>query len=104
MTAVANDNTCTQPGNAISRYFRKFMAARRTRQGMREMLALGDHLLRDIGVSRRDIYSVMAAPVGSRNERLAQLAEENRNSQMRIEARSSTVRLNATSEQVKLAA
>lgn len=104
MTAVANDNACCKQENALSRIFRKFIENRRARQGMRDMLALGDHLLRDIGVSRFDIHTAMRAPVGSCAGRLAQLAEENRRSQFRIEVQSRSVRPHAVNEQVKLAA
>ncbi|MCZ7860660.1 DUF1127 domain-containing protein [Agrobacterium salinitolerans] len=104
MTAVANDNVCRTQGNAISRFVRKFIEARRARQGMRDMLALGDHLLRDIGVSRFDIHTAMRAPVNSCAARLAALAEENRRSQVRIETEARGIRPQTVNEQVKLAA
>lgn len=104
MTAVANDNVCRTQGNAISRFVRKFIEARRARQGMRDMLALGDHLLRDIGVSRFDIHTAMRASVGSCTARLAALAEQNRRSQVRLENLACAGRPHTVNEQVKLAA
>lgn len=104
MTAVANDNACCKQENAISRFLRKFIENRRARQGMRDMLALGDHLLRDIGVSRFDIHTAMRSSAGSCAGRLAKLAEENRRSQFRIETQARTVRPYTANEQVKLAA
>jgi uncharacterized protein YjiS (DUF1127 family) len=104
MTAVANDNLCQIKGNAISRFIRKFIEARHARRGMRDMLALGDHLLRDIGVSRFDIYTAMRSPAGSSSERLAALAEQNRRLQVRQENQARTIRPNTVNEQMRLAA
>lgn len=104
MTAVANDNVCRTRGNAISRFVRKFIEARRARRGMHDMLALGDHLLRDIGVSRFDIHTAMRTPVGSCAARLAALAEQNRSSQFRLETEARGICPLAVNEQAKLAA
>ncbi|MCS4088853.1 DUF1127 domain-containing protein [Rhizobium sp. BK176] len=103
MTAVANDNACNSKGNAISRFIRKYIEARRARQGMRDMLSLGDHLLRDIGVTRFDVHTALNAPSGSCGERLAILAEENRRTQFRMACGKSGFRPQAN-ETVKLAA
>ncbi|MDW9481115.1 DUF1127 domain-containing protein [Sinorhizobium meliloti] len=75
---VANDSACHKRGNAISRFFRKLIDDRRARRGMRDMLSLGDHLLRDIGVSRFDIHLAMKGPVGTCGDRLSLLAQQNR--------------------------
>jgi uncharacterized protein YjiS (DUF1127 family) len=103
MTAVANDNACQSKGNAISRFLRKYLEARRARRGMHDMLSLGDHLLRDIGVSRFDVHTALNAPRGSCGEKLALLAEENRRTQFRMACGKSGFRPLAN-ETVKLAA
>lgn len=104
MTAVANDNACRTEKSAISRFVRKFIDARRARRGMHEMLNLGDHILRDIGVSRSDIHAVMKKAPRSYADHLAAIAEENRRSQFRLETMSQSVRQYTANEQVKLAA
>lgn len=102
MTAVANDNACQSKGNVISRFIRKYIEARRARRGMRDMLSLGDHLLRDIGVTRFDVYTALNAPRGSCGEKLAIIAEENRSTQFRMACGKSGFPL--ANEMVKLAA
>ncbi|MBY3433921.1 DUF1127 domain-containing protein [Rhizobium laguerreae] len=104
MTAVANDNACQSNGNAISRFIRKIIESRRARRGMHEMLSLGDHLLRDIGVTRFDVHTALNASNGSCGERLANLAQENRRSQYRHACGKTGSALQTKDDTVKLAA
>jgi len=104
MTAVANDNVRRNRGNVISRLLRSFIENRRNKRGMRDMLGLGDHLLRDIGITRFDIQQALrSSGQESCGERLARLAEENRLAQMYSPRISKVVRRHAD-EQMKLAA
>ncbi len=104
MTAVANDNARRKQGNAITRIIRKFIEGRRNERGMRAMLDLGDHLLRDIGVTRFDIHLALRS-AGSRSsgEYLSRVAEENRRAQSQAVSISPIIR-HPVANEMKLAA
>lgn len=86
MRKVANDNVCPHKQGAIARFISEMVRARRARKATREMLSLGDHILRDIGLSRFDVMVAMRGPRGGCCDRLRQLADENRRSQPGVRA------------------
>jgi uncharacterized protein YjiS (DUF1127 family) len=72
----------------LSRIFTKIVERRRAKQNMRRMLELGDHILRDIGVTRHDIVLAMRSNEVS-VEYLTKVSEENSRAHMGVQVVSS---------------
>ena len=103
MTSAANDNTKQMRKNFFGRMLHNFVENRRASRKMREMLNLGDHILRDIGLSRHDINGCLNIGGKSGTQYLLNIAEENRREQVRLMREALTIR-RVTTDQVKIAA
>lgn len=103
MTAAANCNSAPHSASFFSRLIRGFIQKRRNARAIRSMLEMNDHMLRDIGINRFDIYSALKSRE-SCGARLTRVVEENRLAQVRNERAATEIRPHSADEQVRMAA